>query len=828
MENLILKHKDSFNNLGEYEILNISGFDRKNFKKAEDIKNKISKCEAEGRKTITLTVNRMLTGSTVPEWDTMLFLKSSSSPEEYDQAAFRLQNPFIVDYYFSKEKIIRLNKKPQTILVDFEPERMFRLQERKSQIFNFNSDKNGNSKLAERIKKELKISPIITLDCNKLRQVQASDIIDAVRRYAETRSVLEEAQEIPVDLTLLDNPEIKKIIQDLNPIDSNKGIKIPVNKPVEGTDGDNLNPENKGDKQGGDNNGNAGNKEKNDDTLAKKFAAYYSLILFFAFITDNKVSSLEDIIKVIDANANNKRIKEHLGLNKDILILFQKKLNGFALSKLDYKIHNTNSLNSDENKEPMKRVEVALTKFSRMSESEIVTPAKVADDVVAILPDDVANGGNILDIASKQGEFTAALIRRFGIDIGKNIYSVCTSGLAYEFTRKVYKLLSLPTNHIYDSFTSYDLIKQTKKSTKNKVEFDIEKINKMLNNIKFKAVVGNPPYQVNDGSGASDDAANPVYQHFVNISSIINPLYFSLIMPSKWMIGGKVVLKPFRKEMMNDTHISKFYDMEDSAYCFRNQHIDGGICYFLWNKKHCGELMYNYRPANSDPFTSYRLLNDGISDIIIRDSRRQSIIEKVTNNIKLLKEIISLTQPYGIRKDLFNSPERYPTANLQFSPFPGCTKVYGVKGIKGGARRTIGFVNPSVITKNQQWIDAYKLFFTTSYSTNAINPPEAIIGERNSACTETFLNIGPFKTETEQANCKKYFDTNFFKILLFFGRGTMQVSQEVFRFVPLQDFTENSDIDWSKSVAEIDAQLYKKYNLSEDEISFIESMIKPM
>lgn len=411
--------------------------------------------------------------------------------------------------------------------------------------------------------------------------------------------------------------------------------------------------------------------------------------------------------------------------------------------------------------------------------------------------------------------------------VAENIFVICKTPMAKSITKRtLVGFRSMKVNTRYFE----DLINQIK----NKPNNFIEKVSKgksfwkAINNdnMKFNAIVGNPPYQVNDGSGASDDAANPVYQLFTRISIHINPLYFSLIMPSKWMIGGKVVLKPFRKEMMNDTHISKLFDMEDSAYCFSGQHIDGGICYFLWDKNHSGELMYNYRPANSDPFISYRLLNDGISDIIIRDSRRQSIIEKVTNNIKLLKEIISLTQPYGIRKDLFNSPERYPTANLQFFPFPGCTKVYGVKGIKGGARRTIGFVNPSIITKNQQWIDSYKLFFTTSYSTNAINPPEAIIGERNSACTETFLNIGPFRTETEQTNCKKYFDTNFFKILLFFGRGTMQVSQEVFRFVPLQDFSNSSDICWNKSVPEIDEQLYSKYGFTEQEIAFINSMIQ--
>jgi hypothetical protein len=95
-------------------------------------------------------------------------------------------------------------------------------------------------------------------------------------------------------------------------------------------------------------------------------------------------------------------------------------------------------------------------------------------------------------------------------------------------------------------------------------------------------------------------------------------------------------------------------------------------------------------------------------------------------------------------------------------------------------------------------------------------------------CTETFLVIGPFNTESNIKICHKYTKTTFFRILLFFGRGTMQVSQDVFRFIPLQDFSIKSDIDWSKTVPEINKQLYKKYGFTKEEIGFIESMVKPM
>lgn len=98
-----------------------------------------------------MTVNRMLTGTTVPQWDTMLYLKDTASPQEYDQAIFRLQNQYITAFKDSNGKIIKYNMKPQTLLVDFDPNRMFVLQELKSQFYNVNTDEKGNSRLKARI-----------------------------------------------------------------------------------------------------------------------------------------------------------------------------------------------------------------------------------------------------------------------------------------------------------------------------------------------------------------------------------------------------------------------------------------------------------------------------------------------------------------------------------------------------------------------------------------------------------------------------------------------------------------------------------------------------
>ena len=188
---LIKGNKRKFQNLNKYELINIAGLEDE-YANAQAVISKIKEYEEVGKKTLTLTVNKMLTGSTVEQWDTMLYLKDTASPQEYDQAIFRIQNQYIKTYKDEENNEVKYNMKPQTLLVDFDPNRMFRLQELKSQFYNVNVDKNGNQKLEQRIREELQISPIIVLNNNKIKEVTPANILDAVREYSKSKSVLEE------------------------------------------------------------------------------------------------------------------------------------------------------------------------------------------------------------------------------------------------------------------------------------------------------------------------------------------------------------------------------------------------------------------------------------------------------------------------------------------------------------------------------------------------------------------------------------------------------------------------------------------------------------
>lgn len=331
-------------------------------------------------------------------------------------------------------------------------------------------------------------------------------------------------------------------------------------------------------------------------------------------------------------------------------------------------------------------------------------------------------------------------------------------------------------------------------------------------NMKFNAIVGNPPYQANDGSGASTDAAAPIYQEFVNIARKVRPNYISMIMPSKWMVGGRQELGKFREQMQEDTKLKLLIDYEDATVCFTGVHIDGGICYFLWDDKNKDGLDYRFTSSDGVVMHGDTLKND-FSSYVVRDTRALPILRKVCVGEKF-SSIVSKTKPFGIRKDVFNNPEKYSSYNLSENTFKGAVKIYGVKGIKGGAKRQEGFIAMNAASDKYSAMVKYKLFFTTTYSTNAVVPPEPIKAEPYEICTETFLVIGPFNTKAQRDSCFDYIHTNFFRFLLFYGHGTMQVNQSVFDFIPLQD--------WSKSWT--DAELYKKYGLDKNEIAYIESM----
>lgn len=814
MAALIQREKDRFKNLCDYEVINIAGFDEeRRYATTDIVKGKIKTCEENGRKTLTLTVNRMLTGTTVPQWDTMLYLKGTSSPQEYDQAIFRLQNQYVTTFKDENGRTIKYNMKPQTLLVDFDPNRMFRLQELKSQFYNVNTEVQGNAGLRERIAKELTISPIIVLNKHKLQEATPTNITDAVREYSRNRSVLDEASEIPTDSILLEDTELLNVLREIAPIDAKNGLQI---KPTEG-DGDDIDTPDTPDTPEGTGNRDAEptdqpnqhpdrpNPAVEDDKLDKRLAAYYARILFFAFLTDSTVKSLEEMIAAIPQTSDNRRIANHLGLDRKVLEVIQEKSNPFILHDLDYKIENTNDLIRDAALRPMERVEIAMRRFGRLSDSEIVAPAKVADEMVAILPFEELSekaDAKFLDIASKEGEFSVALFRRFGEKVKLGLYAIATSSLAYEFTRKVYTLLGIPVENIYADFTSYDLIGENN-----------NEIIKQLTDMKFDTIIGNPPYQEEDGgAGAS---AKPIYNQFVNVSKEVGSTYLCIIMPSRWMASGKG-LDEFRNAMLNDKQIAELHDFMHPEDVFPNTNNRGGVCYFMRNAnydntEHKVKVVTHYENYSH---STHRALRTDNLDIFVRDSQAIGILDKIfyEGGVDTINNYISAAKAFGFRT-FFIEDERF---NNSADNLHDAIKCYGRAG-------KVGYVEREEVQSHSEWIDKWKVYVPESNNIGTeLNDDNqnSFVGAPGTICTETYLVVGAELdlTQEEASNLSNYLRTRFARFLLSLAKISQHGTSKTYRFIPLQDFSKS----WT------DAELYAKYGLTAEEIDFIESKIKPM
>ena len=320
-------------------------------------------------------------------------------------------------------------------------------------------------------------------------------------------------------------------------------------------------------------------------------------------------------------------------------------------------------------------------------------------------------------------------------------------------------------------------------------------------NMKLDAIVGNPPYQVMDGGAGV--SAIPVYNKFVDFAKKINPHYISMIMPAKWYNAGRG-LEQFRYEMLNDKCISKLYDYIDPHDCFPTVDVAGGVCYFLRDNKYNGLCKFVSCKSGSQ-IPHMRDLSE--SEILIRHQEEISILSKVLiEGQTYLNEIAYSQKPFGLRT--YVKPMEKGNILLRYN---------------GG----IGPYDRDCITVNKDLIDCWKIVTSCLTAEHAgetdKNGQKRIFAtlemlEPGTICTETYMMLCTYKSKTVCANVLKYLKTRFVRALIAMATSTQHMSKANFRFVPLQDFTKS----WT------DEELYKKYNLTDDEIKFIESMIKPM
>ena len=871
-----------YKNLEEYEVLNISGHKRDAvFDDPTEVKKRIHDLAIGigGRppqKTLTLTVNRMLTGSTVPEWDTMIFLKDTKSPQEYDQAIFRLQSPY-VQKIVSKSGdesagVIKKNLKPQTLLIDFNPGRMFSMQEVKGQIYIDNVGKKGHEALKKRIEEELKVSPIIFANGDKLKEADYVDVVNEVRAYSGTRGVSEEVLGLDVDLDVLMRSErLSAVIRGENELDANNGLTL---KATDG-EGDDFNPLGRGRTNPPPNTSTQGSVsnegedvDKQRKRLVSQFRNYYRRVLFYAFLIEKKVTTLQEVIDSIDrAEKDSLRIAKHLRINKIDLKELKQEMKPQILSQFEYAISRVSELAHDETKkDPVERALVAMRKFGRLGESKIVTPQSVAMDMVKLIPANefksiLTGDEKIIGIASKMGEFALAIVRRaaeLGVDIKspkfkKSLLAIPMCGVTYEFTRKVYDLLGLDTDCIAipEEINSYKLLEiksangeidyeriknlLTQKKSFNKIAMN-DNVTSKGKHMKIAVVIGNPPYQREVAKKKSETNGQArresIFQYFQLMADTMSWKFSSLIYPGgRWIHRSGKGMSEFGLRQIQDHRIYRVDFFPKATDEFESVAIGDGISIVYKNmqKEDFGFKHIYHRDGKEVDCVVAELPEDNLIPLNPTDA---PILKKVEDfcrakELGRVSDKVLSQKLFGVESDFVEkNPDKVKIFDHTIRPdYNEEIKLYtNDKAGKGGRAKWYVVKRTFIAVDVQKYIDEWKVVVSSANAGGQKRDWQLDVFDNHSAFGRARVALSSFATKNEAQNFYKYCQTYLIRFLFLM---TDEALTSLAKKVPdLGDYTDGNGI--LNFAGDLNSQLYSLLKLKSSEIAYIENTIKEL
>ncbi len=489
-----------------------------------------------------------------------------------------------------------------------------------------------------------------------------------------------------------------------------------------------------------------------------------------------------------------------------------------------------------------------LTCLANLSNDEVFTPPRLVNEMLDLLPKEFWSDKNVtfLDPVSKTGVFMREIAKRLmeGLEneipnvqervnhIYKNqLYGIAITELTSLLSRRSLYCSKRADgkysvceefddekgNILYNRFNhtwvrgncsycgaSKEVYKRSTELETHAYQFiHTPKPERIFNNMRFDVIVGNPPYQLNDGGGMGT-SAKPIYNNFVEQAKKLSPRYLTMIIPARWYSGGKG-LDEFRDSMLKDDRIRQIVDFPEAIDCFPGVQIKGGVCYFLWDRDHRGECnVVTSRKGKNVSEMTRPLLEEG-ADTFIRYNEAISILHKVKskNEESFIKQVSS-RNPFGIE----------PNVTLRSTPKQGDVKIFRNGGIS--------YADKTMLTRNIKLVDSNKVLISKAGS-GSDSFPHQILGKpmvagSNTACSETYLILGANQDLEICNNICQYVSTRLFRFLVLLKKNTQNAAKGVYSFVPVQDFSEK----WT------DDKLYRKYSLSENEIEFIESLIRPM
>lgn len=857
LKNLMLKHPVF--GCGQFNIVNVAG----NGDEEETSEEALSKVrnaikEAGDDYTITLSCGKLTTGVTVKEWTAVFMLAGSfsTSAANYLQTIFRVQSPCNINGRI----------KENAYVFDFAPDRTLKMVSAAVSV----SARAGKTKESDQriLGKFLNYCPVIGISGSAMEEYSATILLQQLKKAYAEKVVYNGFDDVN-----LYNDELLKLSEvDIKKFDKLKGI-IGTSKAQEKQKDITVNNQGLTEEEYEETEKLKKKKKKEltpeekarleelkklkktrDDAISilRGISIRMPLLIYGADIPYDEEITIDSFVDIVDQASWNEFMPQ--GITKAMFKQFKKYYDAEVFIAAGRRIRNlAKAADTFEPTERVIKIASLFSYFKNPDKETVLTPWRVVNmhmsdtlggwdfwdtehkemldtpryvDCGEVTKNTFGKeNAQILEINSKTGLYPLYVVYscyRNKLDIigddnltleekkelwretvEENLFVICKTPMAKTITKRT--LLGYGSGRI-NAHCFDDLIN----TLKNKPEQFQKRVlkgsfwGKDVKNMRFDAIVGNPPYQESDGGGGSGRSASSIYPYFFKQSVELKPDYISMIMPSRWFNGGKG-LDDFRASMLSDSHISRIVDFCDSKYCFPTSDIAGGICYLLWDKKYSGNCLMKNVLKNGATFSDMRILNE--YPVLVSNNRAIHIIRKVLNQKELmLSEVVSSRKPFGL--DSSASFDKDGDIFLRSS--------------KGN-----GTIRRERINSGLDMLEKYKVI-TSKVSFEHAGVPDkdgmmrvlsvVQVLPKNSACTESYLVNGTFETEDEAMNMAKYLKTKFVRFLLMQMLASMNMTKNTYCFVPMQNFTK----EWT------DEELYAKYSLSDEEIAFIDSMIKPM
>lgn len=845
----------------EYNIVNVVKDDKSDNTEVategdlEKVRNAITNDPSQ-TKTITLTVRKLTTGVNIPEWTAVLFLSNTNSAMNYLQAAFRAQTPF------SDEK---LGMKKNCYIFDFAPDRALSVMAESAQV-NSGVGKKNTQEQKDMLTRLLNFMPILGNSEMGMTSFNVDKMLTQLKKVCAEKAVRSgfEDDSLYNDRLLTLTEGDTKVFQDLNAIvgktQGQKKVKITISE--NGLSDEEYDKGEKAkkkparqrtpeEKEAIDKINEAKKQRKTMISILRGVSIRIPMMIYGMKLDLAKDISIQDFVKEVDDESWKEFMPKGFtkGMFKQIVQYYDAEVFVEAGRIIRQRAKSYDQLDFIERAE---KIAELFSTFKNPDKETVLTPWRVVnlqltktigglnffdDEFVSTTDGAVSNlhwverndtdkiytdESKFLEINTKTGLYPLHVAMslyyqavnknediHFEADevykkiLKENIFAIAKTEMAKTITERTlagYK--SFETNVQYiDGFV--EAIKESPAKGKSKVE-------ETFKNVKFDVVIGNPPYQ--EESIGNSTQAPPIYHKFMDTAYEVADKAV-LITPGRFLFNAGATGKAWNEKMLNDEHLKVIFYEQDSSRIFPNTDIKGGVA-------------VTYRSVSDNfgaigTFTSFEELN--------------SILHKVSS---VMSESFS-TIFYPQTKVNQQVDDRFPTERRMrpnwFEKFPEIflnepdnQHTIKIVGLEKGNKRTERFVSKEIIADSN--IEKFKVFVTEANGSGNLGEilSSPIIGEPQIGCTQTFLQVGSFDKKSEAENCLNYIKTKFSRAMLGLLKITQHNPPTVWAKVPLQDFTPNSDIDWTKSIPEIDQQLYTKYGLSQDEIDFIEEKVKVM